>query len=116
MITNNHISLPQREFGVVVDSSGAAPNEIYKNYFDSLDVAINAQKLNRSPGDSTGLVIKCNTYANNSYDEMITYDISGSAEGIALKQGAKTGDPADPTGNTFSPYHGSISPANAAGL
>lgn len=113
LIPNNHVSLLSREFGIVIDSSGSAPNEIYKNYFDSLDVAINAQKLNRALNDSTGLVVKCNTYNNNSYDEMITYNVASSTEGIALKQGAKTTDPKDAAGNTFSPYHGSI-PANLA--
>ena len=99
------LNVPIKKFGVVVDSSGSAPNEIYRNNFDSLDVAINAQRLNRSPNDSTGLVIKCNTYHDNSYDEIISYQLSGASEGIASKQGAKTLDPRDPAGNTFSPYH-----------
>jgi hypothetical protein len=96
-----------RDIGIVVDSSGSEPNEIYNNTFDTMDVAINAQRLNKSSsGDSTGLVLKCNKYHNNSYDEMITRNLTNDVEGIAAKQGANIlSDVTSPAGNTFSPYH-----------
>lgn len=107
--TNAAPSRQQREFGIVIDSSGSLPNEIYKNYFEHFDVAINAQRQNKHPNDSTGLVLKCNTYNDNSYDEMITDGFYHTVYGIASKQGAKTNSPKDPAGNTFSPYHAQFS-------
>lgn len=104
-----------RYIGIVVDSSGALPNEIYNNTFDTLDIAINAQRRNKSSaGDSSGLVLKCNKYNNNVYDEMITLKLSNNGQGIAAKQGAKTSDKKDAAGNTFSPYHGSLSLGSGA--
>ncbi len=108
-MTNPNVHLLQREFGIVIDSSGSAPNEIYKNYFEHLDVAINAQKQNKHLMDSTGLVLKCNIYNENSYDEIFTGTLMNNHEGVAAKQGAKTIDMKDPAGNTFSPYHAQYS-------
>ena len=110
-VNNNTLEtqVPQmniREIGIVVDNSGGAPNEIYRNRFDSLDLAINAQRCNRDNDKPSGLVLKCNTYYNNSYDEMITRENDIGVEGIALNQGDP--NPAtrvDLAGNTFSPYH-----------
>ncbi len=109
LMTNPNVHLLQREFGIVIDSSGSAPNEIYKNYFEHLDVAINAQKQNKHLMDSTGLVLKCNIYNENSYDEIFTGTLMNNHEGVAAKQGAKTIDMKDPAGNTFSPYHAQYS-------
>ena len=102
-----------REIGIIVDNSGRLPNEIYNNAFDSLDFAINAQRLNKDENDSTGLVLKCNRYLENnvsqtqgnSYDQVISRMVTGDVEGIAVKQGARTQDRKDPAGNRFSPYH-----------
>lgn len=110
-----------RNIGLIVDNSGGAPNEIYRNRFDSLDIAINCQRVNRQdggaitdgPGGSipypiavpTGLVVKCNTYVNNSFDEMATPGYDYGLEGIARNQGAITAFGKDQAGNTFSPYH-----------
>lgn len=99
------VSIPMREFGLVVDSSGSLPNEIYKNYFDSLDMAIVAQRQNRHPDDSTGLVIKCNHYFNNNFDEVVTGNYTSGNDGIAEKQGALTEFTSDGAGNLFSPFH-----------
>ena len=112
-------SLNLREIGLIVDNSGGSPNEIYRNRFETLDIAINAQRLNRQdaalpdiPGGGepypyvpTGLVLKCNTYNNNSFDEMATRYLPNGLEGIAKNQGAKTLYGKDQAGNTFSPYH-----------
>ena len=97
-----------KQFGIVVDNSGTDPNEIYKNTFDTLEVAINAQNLNMSSsGDSTGLVLKCNKYRNNSYDELVSRKDSTIQGGIAMKQGASQNPIKDPAGNIFSSYHDS---------
>jgi len=95
-----------KQFGIVVDNSGTDPNEIYKNIFDTLEVAINAQNLNKSSsGDSTGLVLKCNQYRNNSYDELVSRKDTTITGGIAIKQGAGKNKLLDPAGNIFSHYH-----------
>lgn len=114
-------SFSLREIGLIVDNSGGSPNEIYRNHFDTLDIAINAQRVNRQDGggipdgpgggvpypngNPSGLVIKCNTYNNNSYDEMATRYNPSDLEGIAKYQGAYTSFSKDQAGNTFSPYH-----------
>ncbi len=114
-------SMTLREIGLIVDNSGGSPNEIYRNHLDTLDIAINAQRVNRDDegfiqdgpgggvpypnGSYTGLVIKCNTYNNNSYDEMATRYNPNDLEGIAKYQGAQTHYGKDQAGNTFSPYH-----------
>jgi len=107
-----------RQIGIVVDNSGGEPNEIYRNYFDTLDIAINAQRVNRyDPGSGggegddsestyTGLVLKCNTYHNNSLDEVVTRQNPAGIEGIAFEQGSSAPSSGqDLAGNTFSPYH-----------
>ncbi|MFH1160086.1 MAG: NosD domain-containing protein [bacterium] len=46
---------PIEEIGLIVDNSGGQPNEIYRNYFENLDIAINAQRVNRyDPGSGGG--------------------------------------------------------------
>jgi hypothetical protein len=110
-----------RQIGVIVDNSGGDPNEIYRNYFENLDIAINAQRVNRyDPGSGggeggeeeatfSGLVLKCNTYNNNSYDEMVTRESPTGVEGIARDQGSPTPtSKQDLAGNTFSPYHETV--------
>nr|MBC8461525.1 hypothetical protein [Deltaproteobacteria bacterium] len=108
-----------RQIGLIVDNSGGHPNEIYRNYFDTLDIAINAQRVNRQDGAypdegegvgqpeiHTGLVLKCNIYHNNSYDEMVTRENPTGVEGIAYYQGSPNPDSLiDLAGNLFSPYH-----------
>ncbi len=111
-----------RDIGLIVDNSGGSPNEIYRNHFDTLDIAINGQRINRQDGGAitlgpiggggpvpvsvpTGLVLKCNTYNNNSYDEMATKGYISALEGIAKNQGASTIYGKDQAGNMFSPYH-----------
>ena len=114
-------SFSLRDIGLIVDNSGGSPNEIYRNHFDTLDIAINGQRINRQDGGAitlgpiggipypisvpTGLVLKCNTYNNNSYDEMATKGYLSGLEGIAKNQGASTIYGKDQAGNTFSPYH-----------
>ncbi|TSA28876.1 MAG: T9SS C-terminal target domain-containing protein [Bacteroidetes bacterium] len=108
-----------KEIGLIVDNSGGHPNEIYRNYFDTLDIAINAQRVNRQDGAypdegggvgqveiHNGLVLKCNIYHNNSYDEVVTRENPTGNEGIAYYQGNPDPDTlTDLAGNLFSPYH-----------
>ncbi|MBC8456605.1 MAG: T9SS type A sorting domain-containing protein, partial [Deltaproteobacteria bacterium] len=57
----------------------------------------------------TGLVLKCNTYNDNSYGEMVTRENPTGVEGIAFHQGDPTPSSGqDLAGNTFSPYHASV--------
>ncbi|MFH1936551.1 MAG: NosD domain-containing protein, partial [Bacteroidota bacterium] len=118
-ILQTGFGLPIKEIGLIVDNSGGHPNEIYRNYFDTLDVAINAQRVNRQDGaypdegggvgqpeEHSGLVLKCNIYHNNSYDEMVTRESPTGIEGIAYYQGNPDPDTlTDLAGNLFSPYH-----------
>jgi len=94
-----------------VDNSGGDPNEIYRNYFENLDIAVNAQRVNRYDEEPTytGLVLKCNTYNDNAYDEIITRENPTEVEGIAFHQGDPTPSSGQElAGNTFSPYHETV--------
>lgn len=84
--------------GLVVNNSGTAPNEIYRNRFHNLKNATISQNVNRSynpPLDLGGLCYKCNTFVKedgtepNLVDFAITYkDIPyGPTVGIAKNQG-----------------------------
>ncbi|MFH1160087.1 MAG: hypothetical protein V1733_03970 [bacterium] len=51
-------------------------------------------------------MLKCNTYNDNSYDEMVTRENPTGVEGIARDQGSSSPPTKeDLAGNTFSPYH-----------
>jgi len=92
-----------------------------RNYFENLDIAINAQGVNRyddgwaidpgsnedgPPANYTGLVLKCNIYHDNSFDEVITRENPTGTEGIARDQGNPSpSSDQDLAGNLFSPYH-----------
>jgi len=115
-------TLVLKNIGIIVDNSGGSVNEIYRNYFDTLDYAINAQRVNRFdfgtnsidkgipphpiPAMPTGLVLKCNDYRENSYDELVTPGYNYGLEGIAKNQGANTAQGKDQAGNRFSLYRG----------
>lgn len=90
------------DYGIVVNSSGTAPNEIYNNLFSSLQYGIAAQDTNRNPVNGVGLVCKCNDFSNNKTDQaVLIFSSSNTYKGIALYQGDSlsiTG----PAGNTFS--------------
>lgn len=90
------------DYGIVVNSSGTAPNEIYNNAFTSFQYGIAAQDTNRNPVNGVGLVCKCNDFSSNKTDQaVLIFSSSNTYKGIALYQGDSlsiTG----PAGNTFS--------------
>jgi len=124
LVGNSTGNFPLKNIGIIVDNSGGSVNEIYRNYFDTLDIAINAQRVNRYdygtnsidkgipphpiPAMPTGLVLKCNNYRNNTYDETITPGYNYGLEGIAKNQGANTAQGKDQAGNQFSPFHADL--------
>jgi len=89
--------------GMVINKSGGEPNRIYRNYFEGLKFGIIAQNENRAP-DGTGLVLKCNEYTGNNYDQVVLWNgpLENSKAGIAAEQGADLGSPDTPAGNRFS--------------
>lgn len=106
-----YASLQSRKcLGVVVNSSGQHPNELYNNNFDYLTIGIEAIGENRD-AVGAGLCIKCNDFADCVTDIYVAPDENPSNyQGIALKQGEVAPEPPpgtdpDPTisaGNTFS--------------
>jgi len=92
--------------GIIVNNSGADPNEIYNNCFTDIAYGINSQDINRSSSGMTGLVLKCNDFINTKYDNLVSISNPNHVNdwGIALYQGdslTQTG----PAGNTFSLQH-----------
>ena len=92
---NNHA-------GIVVNNSGNAPNEIYRNTFEEVNYGILAQGQNRSQRTGEGLVCKCNEFSSGKYD-IVVADAAGSVNfGIARYQGSSAPQPDAPAGNRFS--------------
>lgn len=90
--------------GTIINKSGTDDNEIYRNYYENLNVGVLAQNENRHKSGLTGLCIKCNDYENNASDLVVTQDdgIFGTAEdGIRSTQGAASSNPEDMAGNLF---------------
>jgi hypothetical protein len=88
--------------GIVVNNSGNAPNEIYRNTFEEVKYGILAQGHNRSQRTGEGLVCKCNEFSLGQYD-IVVADAAGSANfGIARYQGSSAPFPDAPAGNRFS--------------
>lgn len=89
--------------GMVINNSGDENNLVYNNRFEAMYYAIIAQNENRAP-DGTGLVLKCNEYIGNTFDQVVTWKepfLTGYA-GIAAAQGANLAAPDAPAGNQFS--------------
>ncbi|HPE58425.1 MAG TPA: NosD domain-containing protein, partial [Bacteroidales bacterium] len=100
---NNFTDSPDA-YGIIVNNSGGEPNMVYLNYFDGLKFAINAQNENRAV-DGTGLLLKCNEYIDNTFDQVVTWQggpIMNQNVGIAAAQGANLAAPDAPAGNQFS--------------
>ncbi|MFZ4547956.1 MAG: T9SS type A sorting domain-containing protein [Bacteroidales bacterium] len=82
--------------GIEFANSGSAYNEVYKNKFQNLNVAILADGQNASPTlPETGLTFLCNTNSGNNYDFYVT---NNPASTIAPMQKSGVFD----AGNTFS--------------
>ncbi len=97
-------------FGVIVQNSGTAPNQIYNNTFENLSFAVRAQGNNggsfaslKSGGTSmpvylsSGLVVKCNDFSNIN-----VADISVTSGSIAPNQNYCSNDTKTPANNLFS--------------
>ncbi|MEZ5195270.1 MAG: T9SS type A sorting domain-containing protein [Bacteroidales bacterium] len=88
--------------GMVINKSGGAPNQIYRNEFDGLKFGIIAQNNNRAI-DGTGLELKCNTYDNMYWDKLVLWDgpVMSQEMGIAESQGSPGSNPENMAGNLF---------------
>jgi len=95
--------------GIIVNNSGADPNEIYNNCFRHISYGIIAENLNRNTSDTTGLCIKCNDFDTTSYDIIINQDGNNPNWGIARNQGWKLLQ-TEPAGNRFSNNHNALVP------
>ena len=98
---NNFNTTYNGYFGVYVNHSGAAPNEIYRNNFSNLKIASQAANTNGDGSSLTsqnGLEFRCNKYVNTS-----DYDILVSSGRVRSDQGnCFTNDPKSPANNQFS--------------
>ncbi|MBW6460642.1 MAG: S8 family serine peptidase [Bacteroidales bacterium] len=88
--------------GVIINSSGPHPNEIYKNSFNQIRYGIIA--MNQNKRDSVGLCIKCNNFSNCRYDIAVVVEDSVSGWGIAEHQGSREDVTTAPAGNVFSEW------------
>ena len=73
-VENNHFigqGASRIGIGLIVNNSGTAPNEIYRNWFDNLQQGISAQGGNRHLRLNQGLQILCNEFINNEADLLI---------------------------------------------
>jgi len=87
--------------GIVVNNSGTAPNQIYRNRFVSLEMGVSAQGNNRNPVTGTGLQILCNDFIDTDSDILITNPDRLRSFGIAAHQGADSPNPQHMAGNLF---------------
>ncbi|MBN1339245.1 MAG: T9SS type A sorting domain-containing protein, partial [Bacteroidales bacterium] len=86
--------------GLIVNESGADPNLVYRNNFNSLGIGILTQGCNR--GVLLGLELKCNQYDECEMDKVITWEgESPDYVGIAPNQGSSSSNPEDMAGNLF---------------
>jgi hypothetical protein len=85
--------------GIVVNNSGTADNQVYKNSLNNLYYGTQANKVNRFSDVSviTGLQFLCNDYNQNSTAISINYP--GLGEGVRQYQGDL--NPLTSAGNTF---------------
>ncbi|GAB4257651.1 MAG: hypothetical protein Kow0079_14850 [Vicingaceae bacterium] len=104
-----NVSGQANSYGIIVNNSGENNNDIYKNYFNELQVGIQAQNINGGtvPGTippynpvDVGLELKCNEFTAPVY----VSDIALTSGLIDLLQGTCTYDPnfIYPSGNQFS--------------
>lgn len=80
------------QYGIILNKTGGDANELYKNSFEAINSASQAQNNN------SGLQIKCNDYNNNMATDISVAPPLGS---VAYYQGA-CGSDSSPAGNTFS--------------
>jgi len=96
-----HTGLGQYGLGILVNNSGTASNEIYRNYFTNLEQGISAQLINKhSLSNTQGLQILCNDFDDCEADILVP-DMETIGSGIAGRQGVDGTDAEDMAGNMF---------------
>ncbi|MDP3013492.1 MAG: NosD domain-containing protein, partial [Candidatus Subteraquimicrobiales bacterium] len=98
----------QKGIGLIVNNSGSAPNEIYRNRFENLQMGISAQGRNRHPVANQGLQILCNDFTVCQADLLVVAPLPDKTkfDGIAPKQGAAMpNNPMAMAGNMFHVYN-----------
>ncbi len=107
-----NVSAPGNTYGIIVNNSGEAHNEIYKNNFSNIKIGGQSQNINGTvyvPGNPnspiTGLQWKCNNFSGNIYQA----DLAVTSGRIDYQQGylvSPVSDPVNapkaPAGNRFS--------------
>jgi len=84
--------------GLIIDNSGVDNNEVYRNSFERLFIAIQPQNQNR--GLRSGLQLKCNEFIDCIYDIGVLMDEEPLYKGIAPYQGTAL----EPAGNLFTEW------------
>ncbi len=92
-------------YGIIVNYSVKAANEIYRNNFNTIYCGISSQDENRGL-DGIGLSLRCNVFQETEFDiiSIKTLAQQGTYWGIAANQGTPTSYPPDPldmAGNQF---------------
>lgn len=108
-------SSPWSAVGTLVENSGPQANQIYRNYYDGLNVGNWGRGFNSNDLSSTmyasGLQWKCNKNQNgyiDMYNQVTSYDPALDGEGVRAIQGSMH----EATGNLVSPTIGSGSPGS----
>ncbi|MCF8368977.1 MAG: T9SS type A sorting domain-containing protein [Bacteroidales bacterium] len=96
--TFTHSTGDTEGLGIVVNNSGSAANEIYRNEFTNLEQGIEA--MNQNKGRVTGLQIRCNDFEDCDFDIFVAEPLF-SGTGVAPYQGVNGTDPEDMAGNLF---------------
>ncbi len=89
--------------GLIVNNSGTAPNEIYRNWFENLQKGISAQGVNRHPRLNQGLQILCNEFINCGADLLIL-------PSLMPEGGTGWGQPSPITQGGIAPHQGANMP------
>lgn len=85
-----HDFVGRKGVGIVVNNSGTAPNEIYRNRFVNLEMGVSAQGNNRNAVTGIGLQILCNDFINTDSDILVANPDRIRSFGIASWQGDNT--------------------------
>lgn len=96
-----HDFVGRKGVGIVVNNSGTAPNEIYRNRFVNLEMGFSAQGNNRNAVTGIGLQILCNDFIDTDSDILVANPDRIRSFGIAANQGANSQNPRHMAGNLF---------------
>lgn len=97
-----HSGEPRMGVGLIVNNSGGAPNEIYRNWFTGLQQGVSAQEINRNFNaiPPQGLQILCCEFEDCDADILVPRSTLRQW-GIAPGQGANSTNPLYMAGNLF---------------